>query len=333
MQPFLFFKVSRVNNSKIMKSIKPNLLVCAIFLTSLANAQGVTKSFSGIKRVDLSTSSGDVRLEKGNSNEVKVQMTYTYSTSDYRPILEQRGTTLVLKEEFLVKNFINGNSKWIITMPDGLEIKLNSGSGNIEASNLKIVANVNTGSGNYSWKNVSGDSKINTGSGDINVSAYEGQLTLNTGSGDISVDDTNGDIKANAGSGSLSLTGIKGGVQANCGSGNVKAKELQLTKKGSFNSGSGDVLVVLTTPLAYDLSIGSGSGNAVLDSHGLKLEGELVMSANKRNGEIRAPFPFDKTEEIKENGNNSITIRKTVQLGVSPIQIKISTGSGTAEVI
>jgi len=316
-----------------MKTNRFNLLAFLILLTIVANAQSVNKTFNGVKKIELTTSSGDLKLEKSSSDEVAIRMTYTYSTSDFQPVLEQHGSTLVLKEDFKAKKHVSGTSRWTLAIPDGLEVKLNSGSGNIEVSNLKISANTNTGSGNYTWRNVSGDSKINTGSGDIIITEYDGKINMNTGSGDISIDNINGDVKANAGSGNLLLTKVKGGVQANSGSGNVKASELQLTNKGSFNSGSGDVLVVLTTPLANDLSINSGSGDAVLDNKGLKLEGKLVMSANKRNGEIKAPYSFEKTEEINENGDNSVTIRKTVQLGASPIQIKISTGSGTAEVI
>jgi hypothetical protein len=54
------------------------------------------------------------------------------------------------------------------------------------------------------------------------------------------------------------------------------------------------------------------------------------MKANKRNGEIAAPFDFDKVEEI-DNGNNT-TIKKTAKIGSKNIDIKVATGSGTARI-
>ncbi len=314
-------------------SIQKSITFLVVFVAAMlvAQAQEVSKTFSGIKKINLSTSSGDVIVAKGGTNDVQVKVTFTYDTDEYQPILEQSGSTLTLKEDFN-KRSVSGKSTWQLTVPDGLELQSSSGSGDFEASDVKVTISANTGSGDYTWKNVSGDSKINTGSGDIKIDAYQGNININTGSGDITVAKTNGDVRANAGSGNISLATIKGGVSANSGSGNIKAQELALTGKGSFNSGSGDVLLVLSAPIAYNLSVNSGSGDAVLDCKGTKLEGKLIMTASKRNGEIKAPFAFDKTEELDDDGRDNVKIRKTVQLGSSNVEIKISTGSGTAEV-
>jgi DUF4097 and DUF4098 domain-containing protein YvlB len=296
-----------------------------------ASGQEISKTFSGITKIKINTSSGDVILSKGSTSDVKVNVTYTYDKDEYTPLFEQSGGTLTLKEDFH-KHSVSGHSKWALTIPDGLEISASSGSGDVEARDVKVSLSANTGSGDYTWTNVSGDSKINTGSGDIKLDSYQGNININAGSGDISLLKSKGDVRANTGSGNISLTEAKGEIYANTGSGDIKAQELALTGKGSFNSGSGHVLLVLSAPLAYNLSINSGSGDAVLDCKGTKLEGKLVMTASKKHGEIKAPFTFDKTEEIDNNGDNNVTIRKTVQLGTSNIEIKIGTGSGTAEV-
>lgn len=312
-------------------TLSPVFVLLFSFAVFVANAQEISKSFSGVKKIKINTSSGDVILTKGSSDEVKVNVTYTYDKDEYEPVFEQSGTTLTLKEDYH-KRSVSGDSKWTLTVPDGLEISASSGSGNVEVTNLKVSLSANTGSGDYTWTNVSGDSKINTGSGNINLDTYQGNININAGSGDISLAKSNGDVRANTGSGNISFSDAKGEIHANTGSGNIKAKEVALTGKGSFNAGSGDVLLVLSAPLAYNLSLNSGSGDAVLDCKGTKLEGKLVMSASKKHGEIKAPFNFDKTEEINNNGDNNITIRKTLQLGTSDIEIKIGTGSGTAEV-
>jgi myo-inositol-hexaphosphate 3-phosphohydrolase len=78
--------------------------------------------------------------------------------------------------------------------------------------------------------------------------------------------------------------------------------------------------------------VNSGSGDATLDFGGNKIEGKVIMTANKKNGKIVAPFTFDKTEEVDNGNNDNVRIRKTVQLGTNDIEIKVGTGSGTAEI-
>jgi hypothetical protein len=88
---------------------------------------------------------------------------------------------------------------------------------------------------------------------------------------------------------------------------------------------------VLASAPAHDISLNSGSGDAILDFNGNKIEGLIVMKANKKNGVIKAPFDFDKTEEI-EQGRDQVAIKKTTQRGTSDVKISIGTGSGVAQI-
>ena len=122
-------------------------------------------------------------------------------------------------------------------------------------------------------------------------------MDANAGSGDLSVSDVSGEIELNCGSGDIAITNVNGGVDANVGSGDIAAANLRLAQSSSFNSGSGDVMVELSESLKSSISVNSGSGDAVLDFNGIQINGTVVMTANKRNGEIHAPFPFDKEGE------------------------------------
>jgi DUF4097 and DUF4098 domain-containing protein YvlB len=307
-------------------------LVLLAFVVSTAQSQKMNKTFTGIKKITLSTASGNCKLIKGNTSEVQVSVSYNYSPSDYQPIMEQDGSTLELKEDFARKGSYSGNSSWELTVPDNLDIHFSSGSGDFEANNMIVKISGNTGSGNYRWKSVQGDSRINTGSGDISIEDFHGDIDLNTGSGDIAITKSEGDVHANTGSGKINLVGVKGKLSANVGSGNINGTELVLTGKGMFNSGSGDVSIKLASAPAYAISVNSGSGDALLDFNGIKIEGKVIMTVNKRNGTIVAPFPFDKTEELNDDGGDNVRIRKTAQFGAKDVEIKITSGSGTAEI-
>jgi hypothetical protein len=196
---------------------------------------------------------------------------------------------------------------------------------------MSVKISANSGSGNYRWTNIKGESKINTGSGDITIEDFRGDISLNAGSGNIEVSKSEGDLSINTGSGNIDLMNLKGIFSVNVGSGDIKAREMVLTGRGSFNSGSGDASVELASTLEYGISVNSGSGDATLNFKGTKMDGQVIMTANKRNGEIIAPFSFDKTEEI-EDGYDNTRIKKTAQLGTKGIEIKVGTGSGRAEI-
>jgi hypothetical protein len=90
------------------------------------------------------------------------------------------------------------------------------------------------------------------------------------------------------------------------------------------------LMVSLSQGLEHDISVNSGSGDAVLDLNGNEISGLVIMTADKRQGEIHAPFPFDKEEEIDNGG--STTIKKTARLGNESVEIRIGTGSGNARI-
>lgn len=245
--------------------------------------------------------------------------------------MEQEGSTLMLKEDFQNRKSYSGNSSWVLTIPENMEVNFSSGSGDFEAIDLTVNVTANSGSGNYGWANVKGDSKVNTGSGNI-IADYQGNINLNTGSGKINIAGIEGDLHANAGSGRIGLSGLKGTCSVNVGSGNITAVKINLTGKGSFNTGSGDASVKLVSSPTHSISVNSGSGDAVLDFDGNKIDGKVIMTANKKNGRIVAPFAFDKTEEVDNGNDDNVRIRKTAQLGTNDIEIKVGTGSGTAEI-
>ncbi len=178
---------------------------------------------------------------------------------------------------------------------------------------------------------VKGKIDFNTGSGNIDVKDTDGNISLNTGSGDINATDGLGKFSSNAGSGNIRLDKLKGNLAMNTGSGDIQAENISIDAPGKFNTGSGDATVSLAGELNHDISVNSGPGDATLKFNGAPISGEVIMTANERNGDIVAPFKFDKEETI-EDKHSSPRIRKTAKLGSGDITIKIGTGSGTAAI-
>jgi len=311
------------------KSISLLLAILLIAGISFSQEKKVEKSFDGVKSIDLSTASGDCEIVKGNGNAVKVKLTYTYDDEDYEPKMDLRGSNLNLEEKFHANN-TRGTSNWVLTVPDGLDIKFNTGSGDFILADLKGNVNYNSGSGDGDIRNFNGELKVNSGSGDFRFENVNGELKSNSGSGDHKITGSNVSAKANTGSGDVRVDDSKGGFKLNTGSGDVEAKSLTLIESGNFNTGSGDSEVQLNAALVEDISVNSGSGDALLDFNGNKIEGKIVMTCKKKGGDIKAPFDFDTEEEYEEGGQTYL--KKSVTIGSKDIDIRVGTGTGTAEI-
>lgn len=323
-------------NLNMMQKIKISLTVLC-FLLALGTVQAqekIEKTFTGIKNIRLTTASGNGTIKKSSSNEVKVTVEYTYDEEDYKPTFEQSGDQLFIEEDFSRSRWTRGYSEWTLEIPDGLEMDFKTGSGNIEVMGVRVELRSNTGSGNIELDRVTGDVRANTGSGNITLRGVDGRMDANTGSGSIRLDNVKGDADFNTGSGNIRANGIEGSLRMNTGSGSIDVQEARITGASTFNTGSGNAQLELVAELNFDVSISTGSGNATLDFNGQEIAGEFYMRANDED-DIRAPFRFDKEYKDDRGGNwrgRSNGYIKEAKIGNKDIQIRISTGSGRAEV-
>lgn len=317
-------------NPKITK-----LLFAMAFLSMFASQQllaqkKLNKTFPGVKKIRMSTASGNCVLRKSGDMKVTVDLTYSFDENDYEPVISQEGDLLVIKEKFR-GNSSRGNADWELSVPDHIEIQFTTGSGNVEASDLSFNLKATTGSGNYTFNRLSGDLTLNTGSGNIDLDGVTGTIEATTGSGHFRVSKSSGELTLTTGSGSHKLGDSKAVFRVTTGSGNITGNDISITGSSSFTTGSGNTEVVLAAAPQFDISLASGSGDAVLDFNGHDIKGEIVMKAGKKHGEINAPFAFDKTEEISQ-WKDQVTVQKTAIRGTTTPHISISTGTGEATI-
>lgn len=312
----------------------PIFLIQLLFIFLVPSAvvaqKELSKTFKDIQSIRINTASGDCEIVKSPNASVTVQLSHSYDDGEFEPEIEQNGNRIVIKESFKVRS-VSGTGKWTLTVPDGLEIRFQSGSGGVIASNLKLDMDANTGSGSFDISKVTGDIKATTGSGDFTISDFNGDINANIGSGSVVAQNCKGGIRLNSGSGNIKLTDSKAAFDANTGSGDIVSKNLTLDGASRFNSGSGNSQIILATVPKHDLSVASGSGDAEVDFNGQEIAGVVVMKANKKNGRIEAPFEFDKVKESDDDGNQ-VTVEKTAVKGNATNLINISTGSGVARI-
>ena len=308
------------------------VLIIAVAISVAAFAQNTSKkSFTGVKKIKIATSSSNCEIKKSTGNTVEVELTHSLDERYFTPTMEQTGDRLEIGEEFNSRNF-SGSIKWKISIPDGMRVTFKTGSGDLTVSGVAdIDLNAGTGSGDLEFSEVKGTLDATTGSGNVEVSEFSGQGRLNTGSGDMNISESSGELSMNCGSGDIRMNEVKAELDVNTGSGNVNGDKIRITGSSRFNTGSGKSKITLGESPKFDIAINSGSGNAELNFNGNEIVGQVVMKASKEHGNISAPFEFDKTEEVQNGGGyNNVTIVKTKQMGKGTNRIVLSTGSGDA---
>lgn len=250
----------------IKKSVVLVILILSLVFSGLyaGEKQVVDKTFKPAKSVTLKVVSGDAVIKKGGSGEIKVHVVYTYPTDKFKPVFEEKGDTLILKEEFAknTKN-IKGESSWTVTVPAGTDISFGAASG------------------------------------DLDVSGLNGKLHVKVASGDIKLNDHDGDVSVKAASGDMTFTNVKGVIDINCASGDITATGVTLTGASSFKAVSGDLTVTMAKSSGYDFTMSTVSGDMTLDYNGNSVKGYFSFKGMK--GDIQSDVPFDSKDESKYN--------------------------------
>jgi len=269
-------------------------------------AQSLKKSYDGVEFLDISTATGDITIKKGNTKEIKVDGQWDEEEVTVR--VNYSGKSLSIKEKSRRNNTHSNASKWVLIVPDGLNLDINSGTGSLEISGME------------------GDLKANTGTGDIDILDMEGRFNVNSGTGEIEITNAKGRFDLNAGTNDVVVVNATGKFDANSGTGDVHFKMVNPTGSSNLNSGTGDVKFVVDSEISADLSLNSGTGNAVLDFHGNKIEGDFEMKCGIRSGRIVAPFDFDSERQIGHRNNGHL--EKAARIGNGEYDLEISTGTG-----
>jgi len=295
------------------------VLLCTFCLTAgftinlFAGAENtINKKFSNIESIKCKFALGDIEISKSSDNQVYVNLTYTHNKNDFKPAMSVIGKKLILKENFFDNSNDKGYSLWKISVPKECKLEINTGTGDIIITNVEVKVKANTGTGTIKIYGSKGEFEMNTGTGNVKLSNGDGEFDLNTGTGHVNIADSKGEFKANSGTGS------------------VKAENITILFEGDFNSGTGNVNVVSPRGEKFDLSLNSGTGNAVLDMDGQPINGYFEMRCNARSGKIIAPFKFDSEKEFGKDRQKRL--EKSYTKGNTDKRFFISTGTGKAVV-
>jgi DUF4097 and DUF4098 domain-containing protein YvlB len=261
--------------------MRPNLFVTAaalIFLPALAHAGECqferSLTVNNAPALSVGTGSGDVHITPGSDGTVRVRGHVRSDHSGWfgnnhpegnaqavcdRPPIEQNGSQVRIGNQH-DDIYRHVSIDYVIETPRMTEIAANSGSGNLDISDIGGRVSANTGSGDIRAANLGADAKLETGSGNIHASGLTGASRASTGSGDIHIEETGaGDVHASTGSGNIDVTGLNGALNAGTGSGWI---HVDGTPSGNWKleTGSGDMKLRIASGKGYELDAEASSG-------------------------------------------------------------------------
>lgn len=265
--------------------------ILALTLTpaALFAAEGTfdkTLSVNGQATLKISTGSGYIHITPGSDGSIHI-VGHVHSSYGFNllssgsaeeqvrrvtsnPPIEQTGSNV---EVGLHTHFENISIDYVVTAPRGTTIEANSGSGDLDISNIAGALKAGTGSGNISANDLNGDVALSTGSGDVRAMMNGAHY-----------------VKAETGSGNIKLQGVTGGLYAEAGSGDIEVSG-QPSDGWKLETGSGSITLNTGTSARFTIDASTGSGDIHSDppvtTHGRTEEHSLQGEVNGGGPTVR----------------------------------------------
>jgi hypothetical protein len=306
------------------------MIVCSMSSAAFAKkAKVIEKTFDRVEELKVKTVLGDCVIKQGDGDKITIRVEYTYDDDNFEVTFKERNGTL-LAEEDIDGNNVEGESEWLITVPDGIDIEFSSATGGLKASGLSGEMEASSGTGSILISGFKGELEASSGTGNVTISDADGEFDLSSGTGDVTVKNSEGSFETSSGTGDVNISGARGDFEASSGTGNVEAVKLSIKEYGDFSSGTGNAAIDLPDGKSYELEISSGTGNATVECGGSDIDAYVKMSARKRDGKISSSFDFEDEEEYERD--DETYVRKWFTKGDGSRKIEISTGTGRAKI-
>jgi hypothetical protein len=237
-----------------------------------------TLSVNGPVTLRVSTGSGSIRVSPGSDNQVHIMGRVKSSNNWWggssddavakvaaNPPIDQAGNIIRVGDDHGNDWARHVSIDYEITTPANTMLVAESGSGELQLSNINGTVKAHTGSGSIHADKLGSGSRLETGSGTIDANTLRGSTTLQTGSGDIHAQlGSAGDVVAGTGSGDIKLENVQGAVKAETGSGSLEISG-QPTAPWKLETGSGEISLRLGNNAHFTLDAETGSGSVKSD--------------------------------------------------------------------
>lgn len=255
------------------------LAVLALSLTSeviageLRTLQEKTFPTSAGKKLELSTSTGDVYVSTWDRQEVYVKISGNKRAYDKMHFeMEGDGSGVSIKAKsnsWMFFGWHNIYVKYEIKVPASYNAYVKTAGGDIKIYDLSGAVRFETSGGDVTLINTKGNMNVSTSGGDIKLENTKGDMKMATSGGDVNVHNFEGNLNASTSGGDIVLEGRGGRVEASTSGGDITLSYFDTNYGIDLETSGGDITVKLP---------GSFSAYADLYTSGGEIECSLPIT-------------------------------------------------------
>ncbi|HUP61255.1 MAG TPA: DUF4097 family beta strand repeat-containing protein [Thermoanaerobaculia bacterium] len=197
--------------------------------------RNLTTPAAGVTKVVIHAESGSLRVD-GIAGATQVGVTGTACTSDdefldrIRLTARRQGSELHIESDIpdrtVFFGFFQARLDFAVTLPAGLPVTIDDGSGWIKVSNTGALL-IDDDSGSIELRNIRGNVEIDDDSGEIDIDGVNGDVRISDDSGSITVKNVTGHVEIEDDSGSISVARVASLRIRNDDSGSISVQNVR----------------------------------------------------------------------------------------------------------
>jgi Putative adhesin len=289
-----------------------------------------TLAVSGPVQLEVHNGSGLVEIRTGQDGQVRIHGNYSvwgFAFENARagaddltnhPPIEQVGNAVQVG--LSGGRLHDARVDYTIYVPAQTQARVTVGSGRMEIVGIQGPAELESGSGRLNAREIKEDVRATTGSGGVELEDIGGPVNVSAGSGSLTLIRVGGDIVAECGAGHVTVDHPGGRVNTRTRSGNIEISEAAADVR--VVTGSGRVRVNGNPAPGKYWELVSSSGGVSLE---VPSDASFRLYAHATSGRIHTNLPL-----VLEQEGSSRAVRGS--LGSGAARVEINTHSGRIEI-
>lgn len=207
----------------------------------------------------VSLHAGDIRLKHGDDSTAVIEMS---GSTDALDTIEVDATSEAVAITSTMKKrrwFGIGSVDVVVTIPDGCDLTVRLGAGDLLVGVAVNDLEVSTGSGDVRVDEVGGTADLKVGSGDMRIGTISGVGRISSASGDVRLD-RGTEVTVSTAAGDLFLGSIGEAARIKSATGSIRIARFSGTDL-EIRTMSGDVSIGLVPGLIVNAAIKTMSGD------------------------------------------------------------------------
>lgn len=316
-------------------NIAKRMVLCAVILLAGVSVGCIgpvvggsfdrTLTVTGPAKLYLSNGSGSTRIHAGAPGQIHIHGEFrvrgwlwgnphrSANALSQNPPIRQDGSFVHVGSPQFGSGAVNIN--YTIEVPPNTEVRVTTGSGDLNVGGIAGPVTATTGSGDVQMSEIQGNVNATAGSGDMRMEGIQGSAEVTAGSGDVEIRSVGGRVRVKTGSGDITLTAPGNAVTVSNGSGDIRITGA--TSDLRVRTGSGTVTVAGSPSSGSYWELHAASGDVTLN---VPANAAFRFHAQSRMGDIRSHLPMTIVEQSRRE------LRAVVGQGTA--RVEVETGSG-----